>query len=44
MTPAVHAIIKHLPEFIDNQTEKQDIIQRKLPPNQKLPPNRKIFL
>ena len=35
ITPKVHAIIKHVPGFIDNQAEKHDIIQRKLPPTQR---------
>ena len=26
-TPKVHAVIKHIPEFFDNQPEKHDIIQ-----------------
>ena len=32
ITSKVHAIIKHVPEFIDNQAEKHDTTQRKLPP------------
>ena len=39
VTPEVHAIIKNAPKFIDNQDEKHDITQRKLPPTL-----RKIFL
>ena len=31
ITPKVHAIIKYIPEFIDNQAEKHDNTQQKLP-------------
>ena len=32
ITPNVHAVIKHIPEFFDNQAEKHDTTQHKLTP------------